>query len=225
MSSPTILPHWLHTGNMLRKFSPLSLYLNIPESFSLTRPFNFEWPNDETSFLPTTPPLLTSPCSGSKMPELLGTQNFSLNDLFLLGTRRPVVAGMMDSVLTGTTHAPTLTSAPDVKTPVTLHPTVPLRKGQYRSSSGTLVEALLHTCPTYAQDLIWAEDEDEEEKNPEPLTLALASEIMPPLPSVPLNELHNAPALNTIQTQPHLFCVSSSINIPVFHHFLKEHPN
>ncbi|KAF9457517.1 hypothetical protein BDZ94DRAFT_1132023, partial [Collybia nuda] len=76
--------------------------------------------------------------------------------------------------------------------------------------------------PSYARDLIWT---DEDNASVKPPTLAHASEIMPPLSPVPTNELLNHKALNTIHNHPHLFTVSSSIDIPAFRNLLISHPN
>jgi hypothetical protein len=69
------------------------------------------------------------------------------------------------------------------------------------------------------------EDEDEDEEKQKTPTLALALEIMPPIPSVPANELLNSIVLDTIRNYPHLFQVSSSINILTFCDLLQSHPN
>lgn len=118
-----------------------------------------------------------------------------------------------------------LTSAPSAKIPVTLLRTAlqPWQKGKGRNSSQPLLQALLCSRPTYAQDLIWAEDEDE--MTTRPLTLIQASEIMPPLTPVPSNEQLNNLALNTIENHPELFHVSTSVNIQAFREFLQGHPH
>lgn len=48
---------------------------------------------------------------------------------------------------------------------------------------------------------------------------------MPPLPSVPANELLNAAALCTICEHLHLFCIVTPINIDRLEYLLNSHPN
>lgn len=159
------------------------------------------------------------------MLEPLETQMLELEDLLFLGAGRPADVGTRVSAQTGTTAAPTLTFVPDAETLAILPPAAP--QPQEREASGsnlqTSLEALLCAHPKYVRDLIWAEDEGE--AGSRPLTLARASEFMPPLSPVPTNKLSNTAALNTIRNYPHLFNVSTSVNIPAFRHFLRNHPN
>jgi hypothetical protein len=154
MSSPTVPPNWLHTGSLSNNFLPPSLYLNIPESFSSTKLFDSEWPNNEISSLLNMLPSPTSLCSGSKMLEPLEIQMQGLKDLLLLDAERLADAGTRDSVPMEATTVHMHTSVPSVATPVTLLLTAPrfLREGRPGNSAGTSVETLLYTRLTYTRE-------------------------------------------------------------------------
>ncbi|KAF5379704.1 hypothetical protein D9615_005677 [Tricholomella constricta] len=193
-----------------------------------TELFDFGWLSDGTSFSLTTPPSPISPCSGSRTPEPLETAILSLDAPPRAAEERLAGAGTTGSVPTETTTAPTPISAPDVgilgMSPATvLQPASPL--GGRLESNFSSVETLLHCRPSYARDLIWAEDTDKEEQDVVEYTLAFASTIMPPLSPVPINEFSNITACTTICNYPHLFRVSTPINISVFRDLLCTHPN
>ncbi|TFK38310.1 hypothetical protein BDQ12DRAFT_606531 [Crucibulum laeve] len=75
------------------------------------------------------------------------------------------------------------------------------------------------THPHYARDLIWAP------KKYPCTTLALATESMPLLPSLPDYEFVNSAALKTIEKYPHLFKIVMPIKVSHFEQLLTSHPN
>jgi len=54
---------------------------------------------------------------------------------------------------------------------------------------------------------------------------AALTEIADPLPDIPHNELHNAAALSTLNSHPHLFKIVTPIEVDRFELLLKHHPN
>ena len=78
----------------------------------------------------------------------------------------------------------------------------------------------LSSRPAYLRNFWW----DEENEMPK-LTLALASEVLPPLPPVPDNELRNTSLNNTLTTHSHLFDIVTPIRADVLESYLISHPN
>ncbi|KAF5376292.1 hypothetical protein D9615_008534 [Tricholomella constricta] len=164
--------------------------------------------------------------------DLLLTDHAAFADLSMLWLQNAGAsgdnAGMTGNAPTEIVPVPTPTFAPGAETLDMLRATAPqplnLLEGRTGSSSSS-VELLLHYRPSYARDLIWAEDADKEERDATRCTLAFASTIMPPLSPVPDNELSNLTACTTIYNYPHLFRVSSPINVSVFRDLLRTHPN
>jgi hypothetical protein len=62
-------------------------------------------------------------------------------------------------------------------------------------------------------------------ESPTRLTTALATETELPVPTPPPNELSNIVALRTIEENPHLFSVSTPIDVDRFEELLAAHPN
>lgn len=69
------------------------------------------------------------------------------------------------------------------------------------------------------RDYVWGEDELSY------ISTVLSSETAPPVPSPPPNELNNQVALTTINTHPHLFRITTPINVERFYSLLATHPN
>ncbi|RDB27518.1 hypothetical protein Hypma_003768 [Hypsizygus marmoreus] len=192
----------------------------LVEYGNLTRLSDSVSPSDATSPFQTTPPSPTSTCSGFKMQQPLETSMIGLDDLLpQLDDARHADDGMMESVPTTMERAHMPTSALGAAIPATPLATATVPRGVLLPNERRSVASLLLSRPSYARDLIWADDE------PETLSLARASESMPPLPPVPLNERNNLIALNTIQNNPSLFVVSTSVNLPTFRALLRDHPN
>jgi len=70
----------------------------------------------------------------------------------------------------------------------------------------------LSSHPMYLRNFWWGDDNEVPK-----ITLALASEILPPLPSVPDNELKNTPLNNTLASHPHLFDIVTPIRAEISH--------
>lgn len=75
--------------------------------------------------------------------------------------------------------------------------------------------------PRYARALMW----DSVESPTEKMILADTSLFMPPLPRPPANEVLNDVALSTIRNNPHLFNITTPINVDHFQSLLASHPN
>jgi len=73
--------------------------------------------------------------------------------------------------------------------------------------------------PRFVRDYVWPVDVSS------PLSTALMTETAPPVPRPPQNELFNQLALSTIQSHPHLFKITTPININRFGSLLTSHPN
>ena len=73
--------------------------------------------------------------------------------------------------------------------------------------------------PKYSCDFVWCEDE------PNQLTTAKVTETMAPLPRPPINKLKNWTAWSTIHSYPHLFHITTPINVKHFCALLSLHPN
>ena len=74
-------------------------------------------------------------------------------------------------------------------------------------------------CSKYTQGLLWDEEDD---------TLsvtALWSITAAPVPTVPQDEFDNMAAVETINTHPHLFKITTPIKVGHFRELLSEHPN
>jgi hypothetical protein len=78
----------------------------------------------------------------------------------------------------------------------------------------------LSSRPAYLRNFWW-----DEENETSMLTLVLASEILPPLPPVPDNELRNTSLNNTLTTHSHLFDIVTPIQADVLESYLTSHPN
>ncbi|KAF5377223.1 hypothetical protein D9615_006397 [Tricholomella constricta] len=161
--------------------------------------------------------------------DLLLTDHAAFADLSMLWLQNAGASGDGDSQSRRTSPAALMrTSAQSVATPGTLLTSAPAPlspRGERTEGRLSSVGTLLHYRPSYARDLIWDEDLDEEEKHHTRCTLALASTIMPPLSPVPNNELSNLTACTTIFNYPHLFHVSTPIDVPTFRRLLRTHPN
>jgi hypothetical protein len=73
--------------------------------------------------------------------------------------------------------------------------------------------------PRYKRGYIWSGDRHV------PDSFSNSSLFASPLPSVPINELQNRVALDTISSNPELFKIVTPINVDVFQNYLKSHPN
>jgi hypothetical protein len=73
--------------------------------------------------------------------------------------------------------------------------------------------------PRFVREYVWSDDESHS------TTTALITEMLPPVPGPPLNELRNARKLAVIRDQPHLFRITTPIHINRFHELLATHPN
>ena len=74
--------------------------------------------------------------------------------------------------------------------------------------------------PRFVREFVWS-DHDE----PQSMTTASVTEVIPPIPGPLQNELLNVEKLNVIKTQPHLFRVTTPIQIDHLHSLLATHPN
>jgi len=74
-------------------------------------------------------------------------------------------------------------------------------------------------CPRFVRDFVWSDVDSRD------LTTALISEAVPPVPHPPQNELLSKEKWNVIKTCPHLFRITTPINVNRFHELLTSHPN
>jgi len=73
--------------------------------------------------------------------------------------------------------------------------------------------------PRYVREYVWGADQ------PMYTTSAMMSETADPVPGPPENEINNHVAWHTINTHPHLFQITTPINVPWFKSLLQAHPN
>jgi hypothetical protein len=90
---------------------------------------------------------------------------------------------------------------------------------QQNGSEFTPLAAYWDTRPRYAQDFMWSVNE------PEHVSLAMTSIHTPPVPAPPQAEVFNPVAQSTIRSHPHLFQITTPVNVDVFCALLREHPN
>ncbi|PPQ75692.1 hypothetical protein CVT24_002535 [Panaeolus cyanescens] len=74
--------------------------------------------------------------------------------------------------------------------------------------------------PSYVRNLFWNPLE-----RPSRITLANWSIHAPPLPPIPVNELRNKPAIETISSHPELFRITTPIKPAALEAYLVNHPN
>jgi hypothetical protein len=73
--------------------------------------------------------------------------------------------------------------------------------------------------PRFVRDFVWSDDYSQD------ITTALTSETSPPVPEPPRNELLNADKWNVINSQPHLFRISTPVKVDRLYQLLTTHPN
>jgi hypothetical protein len=73
--------------------------------------------------------------------------------------------------------------------------------------------------PRFVREYVWSDVESQR------TTTALVTEVIPPIPGPPANELQNVNKLNVIKSQPHLFRITTPIRVDRFLDLLATHPN
>ncbi|KAF8805883.1 hypothetical protein BYT27DRAFT_7103464 [Phlegmacium glaucopus] len=87
-----------------------------------------------------------------------------------------------------------------------------------RSSKGSPLALRWERRPRFVREYVWSDSVSP------CLSTALVTEITPPVPEPPQNELSNESALSTIRTHPHLFCITTPIKIDHLRALLAHHP-
>lgn len=73
--------------------------------------------------------------------------------------------------------------------------------------------------PRFVRDYVWSDVESMD------VTTALVTEMAPPVPDPPQNELVSTEKWNTINSRPHLFRITTPINTNRLYEMLASHPN
>jgi len=73
--------------------------------------------------------------------------------------------------------------------------------------------------PCFVRDYMWADVESQD------LTMALVTETVPPVPEPPQNERLDIVKWRIINSQSHLFHITTPVNVNRLHELLMTHPN
>ena len=204
-------------GDISNGSSPPYLPNSIHASSTMTEWSEFGSPSEETWNSQTSLSSLTSESSGSMFQVPLELQSHA--PLNIDNSRSLIRSPMMhaDNEMTESTWtqqhcATTCTFASTVEAAPMSGKNVQLRPVNKLSQ-------LWELRPKYSWDFVWRKDE------PDWVTTATITETIAPLPGPPLNELRNQTAWSTICFYPHLFCITTPINVECFHTLLSSHPN
>ena len=199
-------------------------------SFISIRLFDYACLNDKTYCLWTMLVSPTSACSGSKMvvdhPDYLEMRPPG-PPIVPLPCPSPDVKLVSVSMLApapiSNPHVTTLTFAQNVAQQATSPPPVGSDVRDFISDNLKQVSRFegLSSCPSYVCHFWWGTDGALEPY----LTLAMASEVLPPLPSVLDHECKNQVLQDSIKSNPHLFCIVTPICTSVLESLLIHHPN
>jgi hypothetical protein len=186
----------------------------MPESSCMTLPFETKSQGDNGCYSRTQPNSsgYTQPLSHPTVSKPL------VNQAERQAQTKQIPSGQLPATVSTPrqavipSHASSSTSVAPVVPPNTVKPSV-RSKVQSEKPHGS--------HPRYLRYNIWTDH------NSSSFTPSTAdwSETAPPLPSIPDHELNNPIAQKTISENPHLFNVSTPINVKVFEQLLLSHPN
>ena len=175
-------------------------------------------PSDETSNSPISQNLLTCRSNGSTIrPTLLPISSRSpgLNKTRTVDEQLLVEDGMTTDVLIHPPIATTYTSALSVPIQDTLPAAAPLQTRNRVEHPDVRWER----HPRFIRDFVWSD------VNSQDSTTALVSELAPPVPQPPQNKLLSKEKWDFIKSHPHLFRITTPINVDRFGSLLASHPN
>ena len=211
------------TGSTSRDILPLCPPSSTAGSSTTIEPFESEQLSDETLSSQTFRSSQTCRFNGSATRrDLLQANPQSL----VARTRKarkadgapPVEDGMKVDVQmklpTATTYMSALNAPTWATSPVTAVAKLPTKSERLPPS------VRWERRPRFVREFVWS-DYDELQN----MTTASVTEVIPPIPGPPQNELHNIEKLNVIKTQSHLFRITTPLQIDRLRSLLATHPN
>jgi len=175
-------------------------------------------PSNKTLNSPILQSLPTFRSNGSTIwPTLLpvSSQSPSLNRTQTVDEQLLVEDGTTTDVLIHPPIATTYMSALSVPIQGMLPAAAPLQ------TRNRVVHPNMHWehCPGFVCDFVWSDVDSQD------TTTALVSELVPPVPQSPQNKLLNKEKWDIIKSHPHLFRITTPIDVDCFGSLLVSHPN
>jgi hypothetical protein len=168
-----------------------------------------------SQMLPSLPIFRSSGSITPSASHQVNHQNSDLSSQRIVDVVPLVGAGTTTDVQTQLPPAITSMFVPNVQMEVTLPANAHSQARNKLSPLGSHWDK----WPRYARDYIWGRDE------PQYISTAITSETAAPVPCPPYNEICNETAWTTINSSPHLFRITTPINVNRFRTLLASHPN